>query len=503
MRERTLLVVDDEYWIRRHLMQAFDWAQFGIQCILEAANGEEAKAVLEAQRVDVLLTDMDMPYVDGLTLIRFAQAAHPHVMILVLSGYSDFDMVRGAMVGGAVDYLLKPVDKTTLYAAMGKLIEKDEQLRKSTREVRDLKFIRLLRGEYTELGMDELTNGMPWRLVVCQFRRERTALAEDRESTRTLVETHLGTKNVFLNPWTRGEMLAVLPEDRYCAEQAWTLTKAMKQLPETAWARVLISKPILENELRHTYKRLNEHYGMRPFTPEDMQVFIDGVDTLLSYRLRLPEEAESSLRRAVKSGNSEVVDMLLRSLFVPKRLIEEGWLLGEVASAMAQCAQVIIRTAEKRGCSPDTGYALHTLRDDIDSLFRLHGTEDALPLLLQMAELIGSSSECCEVLSRIDEIIAWLDIHYTDNVTLTSLSEQFHLSPSYLSRSFKKATGSNVIAYITEKRMALAQRLLAQGEPSLSDIAFLTGYDDYSYFSNVFRRCTGQSPSSWQKGTKI
>ena len=121
MSGKTLLIVDDEIWIRRKLMHRFDWARFGIDRLLEAEDGEKALALMRKERVDIVITDMDMPFMDGANMMRVIREEFPDIRVVALSGYSDFDTVHGALVGGAVDYLLKPVQEEQLYAVMEKL----------------------------------------------------------------------------------------------------------------------------------------------------------------------------------------------------------------------------------------------------------------------------------------------------------------------------------------------------------------------------------------------
>ncbi|MBQ8087860.1 MAG: response regulator [Clostridia bacterium] len=121
MRGNTLLIVDDEIWIRNKLMNRFDWKRFGIDRLLEAEDGEKALAQMRAERVDIVITDMDMPFMDGANMMQAIRSEFPDVQVIVLSGYSDFNTVHGAIVGGAVDYLLKPVQEEQLYAVMEKV----------------------------------------------------------------------------------------------------------------------------------------------------------------------------------------------------------------------------------------------------------------------------------------------------------------------------------------------------------------------------------------------
>ena len=125
MRGMTLLVVDDEIWIRHKLIHRFDWNRFGIDRLLEAEDGEKALALMRNERVDIVITDMDMPFMDGADMMQIIRAEFPETRVVALSGYSDFETVHGALVGGAVEYLLKPVQEKELYAVIEKLTGTD------------------------------------------------------------------------------------------------------------------------------------------------------------------------------------------------------------------------------------------------------------------------------------------------------------------------------------------------------------------------------------------
>ena len=101
---------------------------------------------------------------------------------------------------------------------------------------------------------------------------------------------------------------------------------------------------------------------------------------------------------------------------------------------------------------------------------------------------------------------AYVDRHYAEELTLTSLAERYHVESTYFSRMFRQETGKNLILYITEKRIEKAREYIEKTDMNLTEAAFLVGYDDYTYFSRVFKKSTGRSPReyrSWsRKGKK-
>lgn len=92
----------------------------------------------------------------------------------------------------------------------------------------------------------------------------------------------------------------------------------------------------------------------------------------------------------------------------------------------------------------------------------------------------------------------WLEEHYAEELTLSSLAERYHVESSYFSRIFRQETGQNLILYITNRRIEKAKEYMRESRTNLAEIAFLVGYDDYTYFSRVFRKHTGMSPREYR-----
>lgn len=130
----SVLIADDEYWIRESLRTALDWPAYGMSFLEPPATVKRRSRHSKAGHVDILITDINMPYLSGVELIRQAQSVSPQTAILVLSGYSDYEYVRQALLAGALDYLLKPISKSSLLEALDKAIDK---VLKRQREERD------------------------------------------------------------------------------------------------------------------------------------------------------------------------------------------------------------------------------------------------------------------------------------------------------------------------------------------------------------------------------
>ena len=115
---RKVIIVDDEIWIRRGLIQSIPWDRYGLRLVGEAGDGVEAHRIALAEKPDLLFLDMRMPGLDGKQLLGMLHRDLPDLLTIVISGYSDFEYTREAVRQKAFDYLLKPVKKDELVSVL-------------------------------------------------------------------------------------------------------------------------------------------------------------------------------------------------------------------------------------------------------------------------------------------------------------------------------------------------------------------------------------------------
>lgn len=116
-----LLIVEDEPLVRQGLLTLIDYKQFGIDSVLEAADGRQAWAIFEKNPTSIVLTDINMPHMNGITLAQVIKEKHPQTHVVFLTGYDEFDYALSALKLGADDYLLKPFSRTDIEALIGKI----------------------------------------------------------------------------------------------------------------------------------------------------------------------------------------------------------------------------------------------------------------------------------------------------------------------------------------------------------------------------------------------
>ena len=113
-RKLRVLIADDEYWIRENMKAIIDWEALGLELLPMATDGEDALGKMEEDPADIVITDVNMPYMSGVELMQAIRQRWPSTVIVVLSGYSDFEYVHQALLAGAIDYILKPLNRSKL-----------------------------------------------------------------------------------------------------------------------------------------------------------------------------------------------------------------------------------------------------------------------------------------------------------------------------------------------------------------------------------------------------
>ena len=130
-----VLAADDEYWSRENLRSLISWEDYAIKFLDPACDGEEVLERIKEEKPDIILTDINMPFLDGLELLKKLQTEYPQIITIAVSGYDDFEKVKGVFVSGGLDYLLKPVGKEELVRILTKalgILEERETLRRNT-----------------------------------------------------------------------------------------------------------------------------------------------------------------------------------------------------------------------------------------------------------------------------------------------------------------------------------------------------------------------------------
>lgn len=382
-----ILIIDDEPIVKIALRSILPWEKHGFSICGTASNGQEALSLIEKQQPDIIITDLKMPQMDGLELIRILKEQKYPGEILVLSNYEDFDSVRNALTLGAADYLLKiKIQPDTLLACLNKTIEK----------------------------MNE---------------RNQTALIENRAETAPISE-------ILLHFFETDESL-----ENFL--QTYPVCSFMKEACSMCYI---------------TFEKFlsNEAFSISKTLIRDM--ILDAVQGILQPFILLPNDYSALLllSQTEISSNNIILEQLL------KKLYNRFTLYQTFAPAMPYKEN-------------------------------LSDYEEA-----RIAYRLFSSAEGCYK-TDISKTLEYIDENYMHHLTLSSIASHVNLSPSYLCRIFKAEVGTSITNYLNNLRIRQAASMIREKNIPLKEISTLVGIDDQLYFSRLFKKNMGMSPTEYGK----
>ncbi|WP_234410369.1 response regulator transcription factor [Caldalkalibacillus mannanilyticus] len=522
-----VILADDEIQIRKGLRMKIDWEEEGFQIMDEASNGEEALEILRKTEAEIIITDMRMPMMDGIELAKHCQREFPHVKVIVLSGYSDFEYVRNSMKHGVRDYLLKPVAPNELVDSLRKIrleIEEDQKKRGEVKrlnhfvhshmeEVQERYLLYLVKDEWLHINMvkerlrqlrlDELVNNqVKFQILTVEIRdsHDRPSRLKDLWLTCQLICKEIakdfsGTYT-FYNPSYTNLIHFIQRVDLETScrshELANTIQKKMKSFLcfETVIGVGNVVNGLTELKTGYISSLLSWSQGQ---LGAQSQV-INGVDSK-NVAFEFPADLEKKLINAIETMDYEAFNESCSELlkqtanhsimtfsFMTNRLL---FLLG------AQAKKYDIETKELQ----------LLLWECQRSIWELNSQHIVKNVLLQLAQHIIAKVREARFSNgklMINSIRRYVDEHYASEISLTSLSEMFHMNSTYLSEIFKLHIGENFSNYLVHLRMKKALELLKDNQLKIIDVANLVGFSSSGYFSTVFKKHFGQSPVEYR-----
>ena len=530
MRYYDLLIADDEYWIREKLRTVLPWENYNIRFLSPAENGEEVLKRLENENCDILITDINMPFVNGTELIRRVKETYPDIVVFALSGYDDFIYVKEALTAGAVDYLLKPVNKIDLIAAVSGALEimakrenEKEQALKTSSFISDMElssFVEREPASYSRKGgFGEPENTFGYSLILIKLHDMAGLIAKYGYDMNTVSYT--------VKTWIRGlltEKDAIVFNYIYrknefivlsCLEREKLLSlllKTERELSEKTQSPVTIAvstRGYDMDTLHEAYLESVSALMTREYTRANEIIFYADISDQTNKEVGKMSDSPviQGIRSLYQSGNETALRQFIRNelrLSGSRPADARPFRYLEIKQAVKRICQALIESSLGRLSARESG-ELEAEAERIDKeLEHLDGNRlsAALDSFIALSFPAVRNEESGSMKEIVRKVMDYIDANYFEELSLKSLAEQYSVENSYLSRCFKQEAGMNLTQYSTGLRMKQAERYMEEGTANLTEIAFMVGYDDYGYFNRVFKKHFGISPSEYRMSKK-
>lgn len=510
--------VEDEIITREGIRDNVDWQASGFEYCGEAADGEMALPLLRTVQPDVLITDIKMPFMDGLQLSKIVRERMPWVKIVILSGHDEFEYAQEAINLGVTDYLLKPVTVQKLQNVLQKLNtqleqekrEKDnlkklqEQVEENQAMLRERLLFKLVVGAISpteviergqSLGIDLVARC--YLIVILKIalgdRTEQYDYDEYQQIQSAVIEVAEKNPDVFVLKRDWGDLILMMKGNtpEYLEEERDFLLEEIKRsLAETRY-KASIGVGASKKRIADIYQSFVEALVHMEYTvnenKSELNQSIERVELLKVDKLAV----ENYLRHGVKDGFNEFFNTYIRTLgeAALKSNLIKNYIFMDVVLATAKLVNDLGGDVDK--VIPE----LNSIEMTMSSIKTIDQLQEQARKILSSALDYRDSKPNGQHKNLIRQAKEYIERHYTNpDLTLNDVASQVNLSASHFSVVFSQETRQTFKEYLTEVRINKAKELLRMTALRSADIAYQVGYNDPHYFSSVFKKNTGFSP---------
>jgi len=540
-----IFLAEDEVVVRETIKRMIPWEELGFELVGEAADGEMALPLLLRQQPDLLITDIKMPFMDGLTLARLAKKEIPGLKVVILSGYDDFNYAKQAIGIGVEDYLLKPITKNALIERLSEIRSRyehektqKEYYEKFQREMqayeknssRDF-FEALVGGSMDmmevykraeKLGLDivaEAYNVLIFTMNCDEdFSRQRDEYSSwEAESLELLENFFAGHSSAMLfrsNIFSYGVLLkgqreTIEENTRACVDEIRKILS--RQDGRREWFLAVGQSVERLSQIQKSYHTASRAFSQRYLYDENI-LYYDEMETMEhpggqaetednAYLQKVDVNAlnPAILQKFLSNGLQEETENFVKDYFYAigqepmESLVFRNYVILNVRFS-------VISFIKGLGCDTNEMESADTEEVLAESGKNMESAIAYAKKMISQAIEIRDQNSGNKNRSILKTAVDFIDSHYMDEeISLNTVANVANVSSNHFSTLFSQNMGQTFIEYLTSLRMNKAKELLRCTGMRSSEIAGEIGYKDAHYFSYLFKKTQGMTPSDYRK----
>ncbi|MEQ7220678.1 response regulator transcription factor [Vagococcus fluvialis] len=483
-----VMLVDDEYMILEGLKQIIPWSELGFEVVKTAKRGQEALDYLNENEVDLLITDVTMPKMSGIDLVRQVRKLYPHLRVLILSGYQEFEYVKQGMELGVKGYLVKPVNKA-------ELAEKVTQIK----------------GELEEEELLDLKKEFYYETMIQKWLNDE--INED-------------------------EFFSFLDELNHTVNSAYSvliINQYDSNISLKSYAKKYNQPFIIQNDSFYQQQTIIIYEGNR----SDLNLFVRGIEEKLAenhFKIILGESvsdwdnvyesfekakkialfdefygSNDQTKTVVKLTDTDDEEAKLHFLSFNKALM-----IGDMTTIKDELEDIYEQMRAYRYSPENVRHVTFLLFTDIyrqfptldkeiydDTLTKIHTSNSIHDLKKWLSDILDTLYENPDMGKRYSDLVAGaINIIATDfkmDLSLKIAAERLHVNPVYLGQLFSKETERSFSQYLNQTRIKKAQYGLLNTNKPINEVGYDVGYNNPTYFFKMFRKLNGLTPKEFRE----
>lgn len=540
-----IFLAEDEVVVRETIKRMIPWEELGFELVGEAADGEMALPLLIRQQPDLLITDIKMPFMDGLTLARLAKKEIPGLKVVILSGYDDFNYAKQAIGIGVEDYLLKPITKNALIERLSEIRSRYEH-EKTQKEYYE-KFQREMQAYEKNSSRDffEALVGGSMDMMEVYKRAEKLGLdivaeaynvliftmncdedfsgqrdeyssweAESLELLENFFAGHssamLFRSNIFpYGVLLKGQRETIEENTRACVDEIRKILS--RQDGRREWFLAVGQSVERLSQIQKSYHTASRAFSQRYLYDENI-LYYDEMETMEhpggqaetednAYLQKVDVNAlnPAILQKFLSNGLQEETENFVKDYFYAigqepmESLVFRNYVILNVRFS-------VISFIKGLGCDTNEMESADTEEVLAESGKNMESAIAYAKKMISQAIEIRDQNSGNKNRSILRTAVDFIDSHYMDEeISLNTVANVANVSSNHFSALFSQNMGQTFIEYLTTLRMNKAKELLRCTGMRSSEIAGEIGYKDAHYFSYLFKKTQGMTPSDYRK----
>lgn len=543
-----LILVDDEQEVREGILKKVEWEKYGFDIVGQAENGREALEIAERTDPDVVITDIKMPFMDGIRLSEELSRRFPTTKVIILTGFDEFEYAQKAVKLNVVEYVLKPVSANELVEILSrvKLLIDEEKARKedinTLKEyyVKSLPILRekfmttlitnkLHRSEIMEkaqsYNLDLNGNGFMVSVVSLDYNlstedgehkglNEGSGVPNEMELIKVSALnlcSEIAAKNELGIVFLQDDKIVIIAVSKQASAEQFAVntvntleeirTSAEKYLKSTV--TIGIGTFCTEvNELSSSYKAALSALDYRIVLGNNRTIWIADIEPQAVEKITFDELKERALISSIKVGTEAEIGETIDNLF--KEVIEIKASIKDYQIYLLEILTTITKIAKNSNIDMDDIFGNNY--NFFVELYKFNDINEVKSwvkdIALKLSNYITKDRQDTVKLI-VRQAKDYAKENYNDSeITINKICEHLHISPTYFSLIFKRETKTTFINYLTKIRMEAAKELLRTTDKKTFEIAEKVGYSEPNYFSYSFKKNFGISPSEYRNSHK-
>lgn len=525
---QKLLIVDDEKWIRRGLKVKLEELGYQFEEILEAKNGMDALEIIEKELPKLVITDIRMPKMSGIDVIREGIKISKDIKFVIISGYAEFDYAEKAINMGAKGYLLKPINDKNLKETMDKLlgeIEREKEYHQvmvkankledsfvdngKEKDINEL----ILDDKITQVAIKDIMDEEYSYCSMALINIDASSYFQSNFKYEDLELLKFSINNImneitpsdfhyFIcnNHTNRNQMIMIMANNqgmnfqKIVEEKLYDLLNSINKYLKIS-VTIGVSKVHYDIN-RQQYSEAKEAYEFN---------FIDGRGKIYQYEsvkymtenaIQIPRDKIKLLKMYMSKGDAKNIRIILESLINTDTIKEQS--IKYISFIWFEIVSILINSLDAIEKKNQRLLSTSLLQPEIFE--RYENVDEVVNYLYTtMIDILGikedQDQDCKEIVYKVK---AFIDQNYEQDIAIKELAYEYAINPKYFSTLFKKEIGMSAVQYITNKRLVQACELLVHTGQSITDISNSVGYQDPLYFFRVFKKKYDMTPLEYR-----